>query len=987
MTVLLSFFCSPAPVLAATETSYDEYREAVSTYSTEEGIPGYKEYCLAYPQIFPAETIEIEAGAYSRYEEHGTEMIPESRMDFEGMEGESILTGETGLIEYDFHVQTSGYYDLSLLYYPVEGKGSAIRRSVFIDGVLPFREFSLLEYDRIWTNRIAAEKEEIRRDGEGTEVFPWEKDNRGNDRKPGAVEIPEWTEGLCYDYDGYITDCLKVYLEAGDHTITLLSLREPMLLRRILFSNSETVRSYGEVKAQWDAQGAADTQGHMIRIEAENAVKTSSQMLCPGQDQSSPAVFPSSPKLLLNNVIGGENWQGAGQWIEWEIEVPEDGYYQISMFDRQSFARGVCVSRRISIDGEVPFSEMEAYGFRYRQSWREDVLSDAEGTPYRFYFTKGLHTLRMEAVLGDISGTIATVEDAVRDLNAIYRQVIRITGVSPDPYRDYQLAKTLPGLEAELQGAREKISAAIDALQSVEGKNTDKTTVLITMRDQLDELIEDQERFTEVISSYKVNVRACGNWISQVIVQPLQIDRICICSPDTTPEIEHAGWLSRLWYEIRRLFYSFVVDYDRIGNVADEDFDGVTITLWIGTGRDQANVIKGLIDEDFTPRTNINVNLQLVDMSALLKAELAGDGPDVAIQVGGTSVATGIASASMITTGNDTPVNYGIRNAVLDLKTFSDYGEVAARFSDSALLQLGYGGAQYALPDTQTFPMMFYRKDILKEIGLEVPATWDEVKVAMTVLAKNQMEFGMLPGESVFAMMLYQAGGEYYRDNGMASALDSDIAMGVFKEYCEFYTDYGLDKETSLEERFRTGECPIIIADYTVFNNLVVSAPDIDGLWDFTVVPGVLQEDGSVCHATGSSGLADMIMSRTEHPEESWEFLKWWTSAETQILYGREMESLMGESARVPTANLEAFSAGAWQVDAFEQLQEQYSQVRGIPQVPGGYYTWRNVNNAFYRVMTDTDTVTPREELTEAVGFINAEIDYKREELGLEIAE
>ena len=58
--------------------------------------------------------------------------------------------------------------------------------------------------------------------------------------------------------------------------------------------------------------------------------------------------------------------------------------------------------------------------------------------------------------------------------------------------------------------------------------------------------------------------------------------------------------------------------------------------------------------------------------------------------------------------------------------------------------------------------------------------------------------------------------------------------MSVFKQYCEFYTDYRLDKETSVEERFRTGECPLIIADYTLYNNLQVSAPDILGLWDFT---------------------------------------------------------------------------------------------------------------------------------------------------------
>ena len=43
----------------------------------------------------------------------------------------------------------------------------------------------------------------------------------------------------------------------------------------------------------------------------------------------------------------------------------------------------------------------------------------------------------------------------------------------------------------------------------------------------------------------------------------------------------------------------------------------------------------------------------------------------------------------------------------------------------------------------------------------------------MTVLSKNQMEIGMLPGENIFAMILYQNGGSYYNEDASRSALDS----------------------------------------------------------------------------------------------------------------------------------------------------------------------------------------------------------------------
>ncbi|MDE6531404.1 MAG: extracellular solute-binding protein [Lachnospiraceae bacterium] len=983
------FFYHDMDVNAKTDLTLDDYREEAGTYSVTGDVPGYTEYMNTYEQVFPEDVIEIDAVDFCRYEDRDGTAKPDVYSDYEGMEGDSVLTTESALIEYDFEVATSGYYDLSLLYYPVEGKSSEIQRSFFIDGELPYGELSLIEFSRVWTTSVY----DYYVNADDIEVARWPKDNQGNDLKPTAIEVPEWIESYLFDSNGYITDELKVYLEAGSHTLSIMSLREPMLIRKIIFNNSEDPESYAVVKANWDAMGAVQTTDQNIRIEAENAVKTSSQMLYPKQDQSSPAVYPSSARELLNNSIGGTNWQNAGQWIEWEFEVPETGYYNISMYDKQNFVRGIYVSRKIMIDGEIPFAEMSDYGFKYAQNWRLDVLSDDEGTPYQFYLEKGTHTLRMEVVLGDFSEIISTVQDSVQDLNAIYRKVIRIIGVSPDKYRDYQIAASLPELQGELEEVRAKLDSAIVELQAIAGSNTDKTTVLITMRDQLDELIYDQERFTEVITSYKINVRACGNWITQVVGQPLQVDRIYVYSDSSELKVAGASWFSRLIYELKRLFYSFIIDYNQIGNIADSNTEGTTITLWVGTGRDQANVIKNLIDESFTSTTNINVNVQLVDMSTLLKASLAGEGPDVALQVGPTQVATavsagaGASNASMVSASNDTPVNYGIRNAVLDLTQFEDYDEVVSRFSESSLVPFTYNGATYALPDTQTFLMMFYRKDILQEIGLEVPRTWDDVKVAMTVLSKNQMEFGMLPGEQVFAMLLFQNGGTYYSHEGMASALDEDVAVNTFKEYCEFYTDYKLDKETSVEERFRTGECPIIIADYTVFNNLAVSAPDIEGLWDFTVVPGIMQEDGTINHTTGSIGVADMIMADTEYPEESWEFLKWWTSAETQTLYGREMESLMGAAGRVATANIEALGNLSWQVDAYEALMEQFEQVQGIPQVPGGYYTWRNVNNAFYSVTTDTNTATPREALMEKVEYINAEIDYKREELGLPILE
>lgn len=932
-------------IYAKTDSTLEDYEDILDSYTVDSETLDYEDYILEYQGDKPKEEYIIEASDYVRAEGMDIEVYK----DYEGELGTSIRTGEKGLIEYEVYVDAPGFYDLSLLYYPVEGKSAEIQRSIFIDGKLLYNELALIQFSRNWINVINT----------------WERDNQGNDLKPQQVEAPMWMTSKLYDSDGYQTEALSFYFAKGVHTITLVSLREPMILRKLILNNSDEIKSYDEVVSSHKEKGINDATDFYYTIQAENADRKSSQMLYPVQDQSSPAVYPYSAKELRNNVVGGNSWRLVGQWLEWDFEVDETGFYNIAMHAKQNYVKGIYVSRKITIDGKVPFSELNDYPFKYKQNWRMDVLSDESGESYRFYLEKGKHTIRMEAVLGEFSTIISDVQEVVTKLNSIYRKVIRITGVAPDAYRDYQIERSIPGLSEELLEVEEELTSAIIRLREAAGGSSDKEAVLITMRDQVGDIAKDVERFTKVIASYLINMRACATWITGVIEQPLQLDALYIYSPDKEVPKVNNSILDRLVHEIKKLYYSFIIDYNQVGNVSKSE-EAKTITLWVGLGRDQANVIKSLIDEKFTKKYNINVNVMLVDMSTLLQATLAGQGPDVAIQV-----------------GNDLPMNYGLRNAVADLSQFEDLDYVSKRFNESAMVPFTFNGKTYALPETQTFLMMFYRKDILKELGLSIPKTWDDMKVALSVLSKNQMEFGMLPSEQVYSMFLYQYGGQYYNEDATRSALNSDEAINAFKEYTEFYTDYKLDKFTSVEQRFRTGETPIIFADYTFYNNLQVSAPDIKGLWGFLPVPGIKGEDGTINNTVVSTGQACVIMDDSDKKEESWEFLKWWTSAEVQTAYGREMESLMGASARIATANMEAFSNLAWPVADYEALLAQFKNVKGMPQVPGGYYTWRNVDNAFYKVTTKIDTITAREALMDNVLYINSEIDYKRKEFNL----
>lgn len=220
---------------AATDLSIDDYEDIVSAYAVASDKIGYEEYIALYPESRPSAVITADAADYVRYEEGDAAAVPEIYENYEGMEGKSVLTTEDSLIEFEITVPETGYYDMSLLYYPVEGKNSAIQRSVFLDGALPYDELSLVEFQRVWAMDV--ESSHVNEDG--VEVRDWEYDNQGNNLKPTMTEVPEWIESYVYDSEGYITSQMALYLTAGTHTITITGLREPMLLRSVTFAKSK----------------------------------------------------------------------------------------------------------------------------------------------------------------------------------------------------------------------------------------------------------------------------------------------------------------------------------------------------------------------------------------------------------------------------------------------------------------------------------------------------------------------------------------------------------------------------------------------------------------------------------------------------------------------------------------------------------------------------------------------------------------------------
>lgn len=954
----------------------DLYESVFGQESSNPGsyIPGehngdsdYYEHLQAHPWVTPEINPIIIYGM--DFDDEQTTAEVKLTDEYDGVKN-ALYVPEEGQVTWTAEVPEAGYYHIGICYYPVKGKSSAIERRVLINGELQFSGAKHIIIPRLWHSETKAIRQDL----------------SGNDIKPRQVEAPRWRKMLFRDDLGYIEDPYLFYFEEGNNTITLEAVKEPIVIDYLFIESYRVLPTYEEVKAYYQEQGYKEVKGKTIKIQAEYALETSSPTLYPQADKTSSLTEPFSYRHVRLNSIGGMSWRVNGDFITWEVDVPESGLYHISFRAKQNFFRGTFVNRELWINDQIPFEEAKYIEFNYDSKWQLVTLGN-EKEDYLFYLEKGKNTITLVATLGKFGALIDVVEVSLSNINALYREIIRYTGPNPDIYRDYQLTQRIPDLVDRLQEEIDRLNRVIDGVVSITGEQSDYTAIISKLIIQMKDFVKRPRDMHKRLTEFKENISGLGTWIIDVSQQPLLIDYILVHSDESKLPKANEGLIGRLWHQLRLFIASFFTDYTSINATKETEIHEI-IEVWVPVptkSRDHANILRQLIDEDFTPNTGIGVDLKLVKSEVLLPATLTGQGPDVAMSIDETL-----------------PVNYALRGAVYDLTNFDDFEEVAERFHPSALTPFSFEGGVYALPEEQYFLMMFYRSDILNELGLKVPETWDDVISMIPVLQKHYLDFYMPVGPAqfttarvhqVFASILYQHGGEFFNETNTSTALTTREALDAFERWTNYYTSYGFAVEANFENRFRSGEAPIGIASYSVYNVLSVFAPEIRGNWGFAPIPGTIQRDRNgkpILDENGNpvirrdavgTSLGMVLLEQSQKKEAAWEFMKWFTSKDVQARYGQELEGVLGTGARYPTANIEALEELPWTVEDLAKLKEQWQYVRGIPQVPGSYMLARNIINAFYD--SYNNGTNPREAMINYARYVDEEIIRKRKEFGL----
>lgn len=855
--------------------------------------------------------------------------------------------------EWKFDVPSSGLYEIYVNYLVLEGSGSAAQRALSIDGESPFKEADNISFYRLWK-----ESGEPKVNNIGDEVWPKQ------------IEQSIWQYSAVTDNQGFYSEPLKFYLEKGSHTMRFTYVDQPIAISDIVVKAPTYIPSYGEVKTTYSDLKVKATQP--IRFEAE-ITQSRNNPTIRRETSNDPVTSPSSIGNRILNIMGAKRWRSGNQEITWAFDVPEEGLYKIDMRVMQNYADGLPSYRQIKIDGQIPFKELEAYSFAYSKDWRKETLKNSQNEPYLFYLTKGKHELTMTVKLGPICEVVQNTTQDILALSELTRKILKITSSNPDPNFEYELDRNIPGLVEDLKYLSDRTKLSAEKLTEISEKRPSIANSYMQISDQLLKLSKDPDLIPKSLTDLDNNQINLGSYITSLQSLPLAIDYFVITPEDQDANItEKSNFFQKFYVTCMNFLSSFTKNYDRVGSVYNEGSeDNVVLDVWISRGTEWAEIMKEMADEDFTQNTGISINLNVLpsgqlgagSVNTLMLSITSGKAPDVALGV-----------------DKNSPVEFAFRDAVADLTQFSDFEQVKNRFYPNIFIPFEYQQGVYALPETMDFTVLYYRTDLLQDMGVKIPDTWDDVReTTLPKLYENNMNFYY--SQLDFAPFLFQHGGQFYNAEGTKSGLETAEAYQAFKEWTDLFTNYGIPKEANFFTRMRNGDTPIGVATYSHYMQLSTSAPELYGRWAIAPVPGIISKDGAIDRSVGSiASTSAVIMQQSTKKQEAWEFIKWWTSDEVQARYGKELEALLGVEARWNTANKKAFEDLPWDRDDLEIIKYQLDHSKEQPIVLGGYFTTRHLTNAWNRVVINNETV--RDSIEQAVEDINKELTAKQEEYG-----
>ena len=851
-------------------------------------------------------------------------------------------------VEYTVTVPEDALYVVSFDYLSYDESILPVEFAMEVDGAYPFYESRNVELQVTWVP-----KSEKSYDRYGDEI----------------VTVPDkliqWETAQLEDSAYRHSSALLLQLSAGEHTFKLTVNSGTFLLGAMTLCAPKEIPAY---KGSEVAKGNAmiDLQGESYAYTNDSAIHALTEY-----DTSVTPYKVSDTEL---NTVDADSFNAAGQTITYSFPVTEAGYYYIGLNYSQSAKTDFPVFVDVRVDGQIPNTAFRSYQMEYSTKYRTHTLTDDEGNYLSVYLEPGNHTISYTISLDPICYVLEAIEEIMSGVNDLALEITKVAGTNSDKYRDLQLSRYIPDLEETLYGYAAWLYALEESAREYvdDADNVAVLSSLVIAAEQLISLADEPDeipyRIAELSTSTNSVNQHLANTIDNLLQNGIAIDRVYIYQEDA--QLPKApGFFASSWMSIKRFFASFTEQSYSTTNTNSEN-----LQVWVNRSSQYVQVMQQMIDEYFTPETGIKVDISIMpDQYKLVLANSTGSAPDVATGINYTI-----------------PYELAIRGALVDMTQFEDFQETASVYEPGFFLTGTIGDSVYAMPETMNFWVLFYRTDVLDKLGLKVPDTMDDVVDMLPELQMRGLNF-YYPTAGMIAMrnfhgttpLLVQNGGALY--SGVAqdgTTLGSEASVKGFTELTDLFTVYNMPVNIdNFYQHFRNGDLPIGIADLGAYNLLKNAAPELEGSWEISIVPGTLQANGTVDRSTcGCAESTVIFKSDSEREAQAWEFVQWWSSSEVQAEFGQTMQITYGDEYFWNTANVEAFAQLPIDHDDKQVILEFTKNVIDVARVPGTYMLEREMSNAFNSIVVDGESAQSR--IDEAVKTINREIDRKLEEFG-----
>ena len=948
--LLMSCFCaSDISVFADQGSETEESVDTLSLSSTDSGIDrlntDYTTVSAGYSaELYSGEEILLKIDEIA--DDSSKSFLTSDNYDYSN----DVLSVKAGdVVTLDIDVPATAQYVMSFDYLSYDESILPVEIGLKVDGEYPFYETRSMLFETTWVSG------EVDIDRYGNEI----------------VSLPDksirWEHKALMDASYRRSDELLLELEAGSHELELVMQEGSVLLGNITLSAKTKIKEYtGSEKAEGSA---------LITIEAEDFYERNDSSIH-GVGEYEASLSPISATTTVLNIIDEDSFNEAGQRVTYKFNAENAGYYYIGMNYRQSEKNDFPVFVDFRIDGEIPNTEFKAYALPSNSKFEKTTLTDSEGNRLSVYLDKGEHTISLTINADNLRYALESVDRIMSGISDLSLEVTKVAGTNRDKYRDLKLTRYIPDLQSRLQGWVDELYDIADrAKVYVNAKDADDVAAfsyLLIAADQLQSLADEPNELVYRVNELSTSVNSINtqiaNFVDLINDNDLSIDRIYIYQEDAHLP-GGAGFFNAIGTALIRFVHSFFGQSYSASNT-----DGSHIQVWVNRPRTYVEIMQKMIDEEFTPRTGIEVDLCIMtDAQKLILSNASGDTPDIA---------TGI--------NYSIPYDLAIRGALVDLTKFDDYKEVFGRYSEGLLVPSVVEGGLYSLPETMNFYVMFYRTDILDKLGLEVPETIDELVAMLPDLQMRGLNV-CYPTAPMLAMrnfhgttpLIYQNGGSLYGETALDITVDSEETVTGFTELTELFTLYDLPVDVpNFYQHFRNGDLPIGIADFNSYNLILNAAPEIANSWSIALIPGVRDEETGEILRYMSGGAESSVMFRSddEREEKAWRYMEWWSRAETQAEFGQRLQILYGDEYIWPTANLEAFAMLPYPTSDKDTIMEQARYILEAPRLPGSYMMERELSNAYNDVVVNGETIRSR--IDDVAKTVSRETERKLEEFG-----